>query len=116
MKFEGGEIVLKFHFKIPFLQLCFLNVALSSGGAKHITSLSQGFPAKKMAFDNFDSLVLPRPAPPPPSPSRGVGMISGSLLLLGLGFHFDFVFDLIFSKFRLSIYIYIFIRHIMEKI
>ena len=30
MEFEGGGVVLKFHFKIPFLQSCFLNDQYSS--------------------------------------------------------------------------------------
>ena len=30
MEFEGGGVVLKFHFKVPFLQSCFLNDQYSS--------------------------------------------------------------------------------------
>ena len=30
MEFEGGRVLLKFHFKVPFLQSCFLNDQYSS--------------------------------------------------------------------------------------
>ena len=44
MEFEGQSVVLKFHFKVPFLQSCFLNDQYSSSfhvigkqmGIKHL--------------------------------------------------------------------------------
>ena len=47
MEFEGGGVVLKFHFKIPFLQSCFLNDQYSS--SFHLRGLITipGFPSKK---------------------------------------------------------------------